>query len=245
MANTTNSVSPNAPIQPQQPVQPQAPVPPPPNQPKKKKGKGCLIAIAIFFGLGIISVIFSNTDKKSTSNNDTITADSTEVKEPVSLIDSAKIKELKPYFNEKKDEFKGVTWIEPKSRPKYTNMNGICTYFCVDKNGKPSNLRFLIQYYANDWLFINSYIFLIDGKTYTFSNPDMERDNDSKIWEWSDTAVSDNDEVYLILSAIKYAKEVKIRFNGRQYNKDKTLTQKDIKAITQPIEYFEALGGQF
>lgn len=110
---------------------------------------------------------------------------------------------------------------------------------------KPENLRFLIQYYADDWLFIDSYTFLIDGNAYTFSNPDVERDNNSMIWEWSDTGVAQSGEVVQILYAIKNAKEVKIRFNGRQYHKDKVLTQKDIKAIQQPIEYFEALGGRF
>lgn len=239
-------------VQPDASVHPQSPVLPTSNKPKKKKGKGCLIAIAIFVGLAIIGAIFSDDEKQSSYDNDKIASDSSEiisedavVEDPVSLIDSAKVKELKPFFNEKKDEFNGVTWVEPKSRPKYINKNGICTYFCLDKNGKPSNLRFLIQYFAEDWLFIHSYTFLIDGNTYTFSNPDMERDNDSKIWEWSDTGVAQSGEVAQILYAIKNAKEVKIRFHGKQYHKDKTLSQKDIKAITQPIEYFEALGGRF
>lgn len=33
--------------------------------------------------------------------------------------------------------------------------------------------------------FIDSYTFLIDGKTYEFTNPDVERNNNSTIWEWS------------------------------------------------------------
>lgn len=250
MDKTPNMVPPTAPVPPQEPSN-QTP-PPAPQQPKKKNGKGCLIAIAILVLLMIIGAIFSDDDKKSSTDNSNSVADSTAVvsdeviaEEKASLVDSSKVKELKPFFNEKADEFKGITWIEPKSRPKYTNMNGICTYFCIDKNGKPSNLRFLIQYYANDWLFIDSYTFLIDGNSYNFSNPDVERDNDSMIWEWSDTGVAQNGQVAQILYAIKNAKEVKIRFNGRQYHKDKTLTQKDIKAITQPIEYFEALGGSF
>jgi hypothetical protein len=224
---------------------------------KMKKGAKIFLIILSLFVFGQCMRICGSSENEVENTESTvfneysiipdsmIEEESVVVEESISRIDSVKIKELKPYFREKKDEFRGVTWIEPKSRPKYTNMNGICTYFCVDENGKPGNLRFLIQYFAEDWLFINGYTFVIDGKRFTFSNPDVERDHNHNIWEWSDTSVSSDNEVYQILSAIREAKEVKIRFHGRQYNKDKTLTQKDIKAITQPIEYFEALGGKF
>lgn len=225
------------------------PVPQMPHSPKKKKGKGCLIALAIFFGLGIIGAIFSDGDKNLHSKGEK--TDSAEVvdgkgalTDNTPQVDSVKIKELKPLFNEKKDEFKGVTWIEPKSAPKYRDVNGYYTYFDVDKNGKPENLRLVIQYYAKNWLFIQNYTFLIDGETYNFTPPSVEHDNNSMIWEWSDTS-TENGEVAQILNAIKNAKEVKIRFNGRQYQEDKTLTPNQLQSIKQPIEYFEALGGRF
>ncbi len=273
MDNNLNLLPPDAPIsqEKQGASDTQVPQPPqPPQLPKKKKGKGCLIAVGIFVFLMILIAIFSDGDNQAKSDSDGLVTDSTEVvtediehaaavatEEATEVvtedieqtaavgIDSAKIRKLRPFFTEKKDEFKGIVWIEPKARPKYTNANGICTYFALNSEGKPGNLRFRIQYYANDWLFINSYTFLIDGNIYTFSNPDVERDNNSMIWEWSDTGVAQSGEVAQILNAIKNAKEVKIRFNGRQYYKDKVLTQKDIKAIQQPIEYFEALGGRF
>lgn len=252
MDNNLNLLPPDAPVSHENQGASAPQVPQPPMLPKKKKGKGCIIAVGIFVALMIIGAIFSDGDDKAKSDSDTLAPDSTEVvtgdvvgQSDVVTVDSAKIKELRPFFTEKKDEFKGITWVEPKARPKYANANGICTYFSLNSEGKPENLRFLIQYYADDWLFIYSYTFLIDGNTYTFSNPDVERDNNSMIWEWSDTGVAQSGEVAQILYAIKNAKEVKIRFNGRQYHKDKVLTQKDIKAIQQPIEYFEALGGRF
>lgn len=251
MDNNLNLLPPDAPLSQENQSLPGSQVPQPPKPPKKKKGKGCLIAVGIFVFLIIIGAIFSDGDDGTTSNSDCIATDSTEVVAedieqcPAITIDSAKIKELKPFFTEKKDEFKGIVWVEPKSRPKYANANGICTYFALNSDGKPENLRFLIQYHADDWLFIHSYTFLIDGNVYTFSNPDVERDNNSMIWEWSDTGVAQSGEVAQILYAIKNAKEVKMRFNGRQYHKDKVLSPKDLKAIQQPIEYFEALGGRF
>ena len=39
----------------------------------------------------------------------------------------------------------------------------------------PSNLRFRIQYYADDWLF-NKVQFSIDGKAYEYIPSDTERD---------------------------------------------------------------------
>lgn len=252
MDNNLNLLPPDAPISQGTQETSGTPVPPPPNHPKKKKGKGCLIAVGVVVFLMVLGAIFSDGDDKAKSTSDGLTTDTTAVssedvvEQTVTItVDSAKIKELKPFFTEEKDEFKGITWIEPKARPKYTNANGICTYFALNSEGKPENLRLLIQYYADDWLFIDSYTFLIDGNTYAFSNPNVERDNNSMIWEWSDTGVAQSGEVAQILYAIKNAKEVKIRFNGRQYHKDKVLTQKDIKAIQQPIEYFEALGGRF
>ena len=252
MDNNLNLLPPDAPVSQEtqgasSPQAPQLPMPP-----KKKKGKGCLIAVGIFIFLVILTAIFSDGDDKAKHDSDSLAIDSTEVvtedmveQSDVVTVDSAKIIELKPFFTEKKDEFTGIIWVEPKTRPKYTNANGICTYFALNSEGKPENLRFLIQYYADDWLFIDSYTFLIDGNTYTFSHPDVERDNNSMIWEWSDTGVAQSGEVAQVLYEIKNAKEVKIRFNGRQYHKDKVLSQKDIKAIRQPIEYFEALGGRF
>ena len=222
--------------------------PPPPEAPKKKK-RGCLIAVGVVLVLMIIGRCIPDGDDKNEKTEDKPAATaSSSAKEDaqeaaVSLVDSAKIKQLAPLFREKKDEFSGLTWIEPKSAPKYRNTNGIYTYFAME-NGEPANLRLVIQYFGDSWLFIDKYTFLIDGETYSFTNPDVERDHDTNIWEWSDTSVS-NGDVAQILNAIKNAKEVKVRFHGSKYNEDKALTPAQIKSITQPIEYFEALGGRF
>ena len=222
---------------------------PPQGEPKNKKKKGCLIGVGIFILLLILVGIFSDGNKNSVDktyeNTDSIAVvEETVIDEPISTVDSAKMKELAPLFTEKLDEFKGVTWITPKSAPKYRNSNGFYTYFCTDKDGKPQNLRLVIQYFADDWLFIKNYTFLIDGEVYNFTPANVETDNNANIWEWTDTSATEY-EVKQILKAMRNAKEVKVRFNGRQYQKDKTLTAAQIKAVTQPIEYYEAMGGEF
>lgn len=229
----------------------QSSITPPPvggQTPQKKKG-GCLkiglIVMGVFFLIGAISSIFSDDKATESAKSETeAVTDAQKSEDNAPKVDSAMVAKLKPLFKENKDEFKNVTWVEPKSAPSVRNRNGYYTYFCVN-NGKPENFRLVIQYAADDWLFIRSYTFLIDGKAYEFSSPNMERDNASgDIWEWSDTQVESNQEVFNIIAAMKDAKEVKIRFNGKQYHTDKTLSQKDIKAIVEPLEYYLALGGK-
>lgn len=219
-------------------------VPPmPPMPPKKKKKKTWLwILLAIFVGIPVISAIVSPSDDKAKSN-DKEESEKVEQDSVKSQKDPAKVKELKSKFTEKTDEFEGLTWIEPKSKPKYVNTTGIYSYFSV-KDSVPQNMRLVIQYGADDWLFIKSYTFLIDGKTYEFSNPKIETDNNSTIWEWSDTNVYADAELNEIYARLINAKEAKIRFNGRQYNSDYTIPQSTLKSLRETRDYYLALGGE-
>lgn len=152
-----------------------------------------------------------------------------------------KAEKLKPYFSFRKDEFGGQVWVEPKDAPRHVDVNGIYCYFMLVDN-KPSNLRFKIQYRADDWLFIQSYKFLIDGNTYDYLPGKVERDNASYIWEWSDTQVSVLSES--LLNLLSNAKTAKIRFVGSQYHKDKDITAKQIASIKRTLELYYALGGK-
>lgn len=165
-----------------------------------------------------------------------------ELKKPIEepKIDSAKVKELKTYFNFKKDEFENHTWVEPKDSPKHVDVNGIYCYFALN-SAIASNLRLKIQYAADDWLFIQSYKFSIDGMTYDYTPGNIERDNDSSIWEWSDNQLNMYDQS--LINALLMAKKAKIRFVGRQYNKDKTITQQQLLSIKRTVQLYKAMGG--
>lgn len=155
-------------------------------------------------------------------------------------IDSARVKELKPFFNFKKDEFENYTWVIPKNSPKYIDVNGIYCYFAL--NGTTaSNLRLKIQYAADDWLFIQSYKFSIDGMTYDYTPDNIERDNDSSIWEWSDKRLDMYDQS--LINALLMAKKAKIRFVGKQYHKDKTITQQQLLSIKRTVQLYRVMGG--
>lgn len=158
-------------------------------------------------------------------------------------VDSAKIKDLLPYFDVNKDEFdpKGKIWYKPKSAPQYVNRNGIYFYFAVE-DGKPLALRLKIQYYADDWLFFNKVQFSIDDKAYEYIPNRTETDHgNGKIWEWFDEALTglDKDLVY----ALADAQSAKMKFIGRQYHNIKPITKNQIVDMKRTLELYKALGG--
>ncbi len=162
------------------------------------------------------------------------------------VIDSAEIKRLSPFFDFKKDEFdpKGMTWVEPKSRPAYRNRNGIYCYF-MSSQGEVSNFRLTIQYYAENWLFVRKCQFSIDGKAYEFIPMNVERDHSGGyIWEWVDERVSAPKDWELI-KALSAAKSARIKFIGDQYSEIKTISPKQIKGIKDALELYVAMGGRF
>lgn len=161
-------------------------------------------------------------------------------------IDTIRINELRSYFQEKKDEFdpNELKWHKPKSAPKFTNANGIYCYF-QSNQGMPSNLRFRIQYYSDDWIFFSKIQFSIDGKAYEYIPSDTETDsgNGGMIWEWFDEPVSVSDKE--LISALANAKTAKMKFIGRQYYDIKNISSNQLMDIKRTIEYFKAMGGKY
>jgi hypothetical protein len=145
----------------------------------------------------------------------------------------------------KYDDVKGITWYYDKSAPQYTNCNSFHIYMGTQKNSTPW-LRFRIQYTADDWLFIQSYIIKTDNSSYTISTSygDVEQDNGSGgIWEWLD--VSMDNEKYNIIKDIISSKTVKLRYEGQQYYKDRIITYSEKIGLKNVLDAYEALGGSF
>jgi hypothetical protein len=147
-------------------------------------------------------------------------------------------------MNKKYDDVNEITWYRDKSSPAYVNYNGFYAYIGQSKGSKPW-LRLAIQYAADDWLFIESYTIKVDGKTYTISENsygEIKTDNGSGgIWEWLDRQVASSE--YEIIKAVANGKDVKIRFSGKDYHKDKTITEQQKTALRNVLDAYEALGG--
>lgn len=218
-----------------------------------------LIGCGMFFGL-LEAVFAPKNEKQIAQSASSIVADTTtkakknEVDSVTNALlekqrkeDSITVKKLKSLFYEKRDEFDqdGGYWVEPKDRPKYLNQNGVYCYFYMNKNGKPSNMRFRFQYYADDWLFIRTLKIKIDDGLLVYTPQKMDRDNSGgKIWEWFDEGKSQNPISSAAIFRIANAKTVKIRLEGQQYQKDITLTTKQINSFKNTIDYYRALGGE-
>lgn len=142
------------------------------------------------------------------------------------------------------DDVKDITWYKDKTSPSYVNYNGFYAYIGQANGGKPF-LRLAIQYAADDWLFIESYIIKVDGITYTISENsygEIKTDNGyGGIWEWLDRQVGSSE--FQIIKAVANGKDVKIRFSGKDYYKDKTITEQQKLALRNVLDAYEALGG--
>lgn len=142
------------------------------------------------------------------------------------------------------DDMKEITWYQDKTSPRYSNYNGFYGYFGKSNTGSPF-LRLKIQYAADDWLFIEKYIIKVDGVTYEIVEEkygEIETDNGSGgIWEWLDRSVGKKE--LEIMKAVANGKQVKIRFIGKQYYKDKTITSTQKRALRNVLDAFEAMGG--
>lgn len=228
-----------------------------PDQPKKKKGclKMGLIAFGIFIAVSVLIGIFTDKeiDKVAEADEKIAMADeqiagelskeptlTQEQKDSIEAENKQRIAKLAPLFSENTDEFKHTTWVHLKSEPKYRNTNAVYMYFQM-KDDKATNLRLVLQYVAEDWLFIKNVVFLINGWDFTYNNLNFERDNSGyEIWEWADLSVSDP----VLVAAIQNADTFKIRYEGSQYTKDIELTKKQIQSLKDVIEYYKLLGGK-
>ena len=129
------------------------------------------------------------------------------------------------------DRFGDVTWYQSSTTTNYRNANAFYVYFGMF-DGEKGPLRLVVQYFDDDWLFIERARVNVDGKVYTLSTSDWERDNDADIWEWSDESLQDRDVIEKIIKS----KSAVIRFDGRQYYDTRTIssTQKAaLKAVLQ------------
>jgi len=141
------------------------------------------------------------------------------------------------------DKVADTKFIQDKTSPIYVSRNGFYPYINATTTGYPI-LRLRIQYFASDWLFIQSYLLNVDGTQYTITPDEVQRDNgivggDPMVWEWYDYSLTD-DEIAM-LKAIADSKSAIIRSNGRHYYKDQIITSQQKLAIKDVLVEFDAL----
>lgn len=126
------------------------------------------------------------------------------------------------------DDIGKVTDYTDPSSPKTVATNNIRLYIRKFDNGY-TVLRFVVSYAADDWLFVQKYIFSADGKSYEITPQEVNRDNRVTIWEWSDEQIT-SDELEVV-TAIINSQKAKMRYEGRQYYKDRVITVSEKTAL--------------
>lgn len=162
----------------------------------------------------------------------------------IELIKKEALPDLLKNMHIKYDDMRDINWYSDKSTPQYTNYNSFHLYITKSGDKKPF-LRFRIQYTDDKWLFIENYIIKTDNNTYNISTNygNINKDHGSrKVWEWYD--VSMNNNIYNIINHVINSKSAKIRYNGKQYYKDRIITNKEKQALKNVLDVYEAMGGK-
>jgi hypothetical protein len=143
-------------------------------------------------------------------------------------------------MHKKVDQIENVTWYRDQSSPRFSNYNGFFLYVGKKPAGDPW-LRLRVQYNADTWLFIESFLVVADGRRFEYNSAKFDRDNSSEIWEWYDENADTSD--LEMIRAIIESKSAVIRFNGRQYRRDRTITAAEKAALKNVLDAYKVLGG--
>lgn len=206
--------------------------------------------VIVLVVIGLFGAVGGGTSTEPSSNPSAKvepTDDATQVEaEPTvsaPAVSDAEFKSALSKMRIKKDEVRNLKFYHDKSSPQYRNRNAFELYVGQDSSSEPW-LRFNIQYYGDEWLFIESYFVNVDGETYkiTPNFGEVERDNDSDVWEWYDVNASD-ENIEMIQKIIKSKKTI-VRLEGRQYYKDVIITQTQKVALKNVLTVYQGLGGR-
>lgn len=140
-----------------------------------------------------------------------------------------------------KDKVENETWYRDKSTPNTLGHNTFHLYI----GQKPDHvwLRFRVEYSDSDWLFFHKIIVKADGLTFELSlfAPETYVGR-GYVSEWID--VNMTKEQYALALAVAASKEATIRLVGRQFHKDRKITESEKKAILNVLQAYKVLGGK-
>lgn len=138
------------------------------------------------------------------------------------------------------DRVAGVTFFHHQNAPRHLNSRStVSLYIGTRNNDRRPWLRMRVQYAASNWLFVERVIAWHNGISEPLVTGQFERDNHSSIWEWIDRTPT---ELQLeILRSLSTASEAILRFEGRQYRRDVTLSEGDKRALREVLQAFEVM----
>ena len=110
----------------------------------------------------------------------------------------------------------------------------------------------MYNYYARSWIFFDTVIISADGHntTKTFARADIYRDNSGgRVWEVVDISMGDSrtgipNSDRTLLERIINSEETVIRFQGRDYIHDHTVTQSEKNGLREVLTAHDFLFGR-
>ena len=204
-----------------------------------------IVVLLLLSGLGALTGTDSQTTSTTSNTTQSTNADSTPSSEltPNAEAQKAAAAELQKALSKmriQKDSVTNKKWYYAQSTTKYLDVNSFHLYIGQDQGSEPY-LRMRIQYAGDDWLFINKYTINADGRIFVL-NPnygDVERDNDSGVWEWYDASPTSSD--LEMIKAIAKSKKTVIRPEGDQYYRDRTITGTEKTALSNVLTAYYGL----
>jgi hypothetical protein len=144
------------------------------------------------------------------------------------------------------DKIEKITWYKDRAlHNSFAVLPRVYLYMGI-KTGSYPWLRFVIQYYGDDWVFLNKYIIHVDGEKMVLippSQPNREVGSAGSVYETNDLLVTT--EIEKIVKAIMNSNEAIIRFSGPDKAMDYTVSSLEKKALRNIIDGYVALGGKF
>jgi hypothetical protein len=225
---------------------------------RKAKNTPLKIGVGVFVLFALViaiagSVNGSSSEEASSTPSPTVsTLDTTPSETPTptptvthNRYSASQYAKAKVHMRVKNDSVALTKFYQDVSSPIYVTQNGFFAYINASTPSSP-RLRLEIQYFASDWLFVESYTINVDGVIYTLSPSygEVETDNgiiggESMIWEWYDFVPTSDD--IAMLEAIAKSKKTVIRSNGKQYYDDRTITFSEKSALTNVLIMYDAL----
>lgn len=226
-------------------------------QPKKKKGKGCLIAIGVVFGIAILVGVLSNLGggvKVTNDKDGNVISVKNQAKEAEESYMS-KLEENREAIMEKvfveKDDVENVTRYYPKNCPIDKLENGVYIKFS-ERDGKLTSMGVLFQYDGDENILFDEIVINVDGETHVvkLSPTDMlNKSLDIRIGGYHERAILGlkgelKDAIYKIPNADK----VVVRYKGTNITKhqsDYVMTPSEKQAIRDMIDAYQLLNEDF
>ena len=176
-------------------------------------------------------------DQKYVDNKDVLEQAEKSLKELQKAEIDEKLDKVLSSMKKTEDQFGGTIDYWPSAWSFYGE------YWAADKGsfvrpyiellgGTSPSIRLVYNYNGDDWVFFESVGILVDGKEYIkgFSYFDVERDTAwGSVFEYIDRVITQED--LEMLREIADSEETIVRFAGKNYKKDITLSSKDKQAI--------------